>query len=652
MDASFCSSQSIGDPRGCFVLSHDKPVKTTSYNTSIDVVDYVENNQYWYQSPFPQKYMALCFKLSSVKACSKSPSANDFIGLVTELVSNLTMVIESNNLGLEVILDGSGAPLDCLMGLWNPLVSTWIGHPWEAIHSNNETLGYNRFQVVDLPIEPIIPGFLIDLMCLESPPFGKFSGPNASYPVLVWEPSNQATIDSVAQSYIDCQLKHSSQSFAPLRYATNIDPAQMLVYQGTQTSRNSWNVRLDSMSPENSKLLEVSPISQIPENYFGSLVVVTEIEQILFTITFFTNQSSVYYYHLLVSKGEFGDLYQSGTFSLPLGDRGQLLYAKMIGNQQLLTYNENSGYILYSLELNNSSLLLDFKPLVFGVLPNDLGASFLSSTLDFINQKTDSNGTQSLEVIQYYSSSTCSFGATTWSIAISPFLEPLSVQGPTCLLSNQSPDFQDINTMSAINSHNPFSPCLYDGIVTFDSTSKQTISGLYVCIKQDLSFNVTSGPSVLDVGGNPQLSMALYNGQPHVLLIHDQGYCYNTETRNKRPSPRVCESTASTDSNSKVLNYAYGLFSDFLIHIEQSLILSACDNTILHGAYDQGSYPSGTLFNTFDYITGNATIGVITLHQGVSSTFIDYSACGAPNSHNDLVLDSWPLYPSLINIDK
>ena len=49
------------------------------------------------------------------------------------------------------------------------------------------------------------------------------------------------------------------------------------------------------------------------------------------------------------------------------------------------------------------------------------------------------------------------------------------------------------------------------------------------------------------------------------LEVHGEGYCYNSETKNKRPFPRVCASTPS--STSLTLVYNYGTFDAWFAHL-------------------------------------------------------------------------------------
>lgn len=74
-----------------------------------------------------------------------------------------------------------------------------------------------------------------------------------------------------------------------------------------------------------------------------------------------------------------------------------------------------------------------------------------------------------------------------------------------------------------------------------------------------------------------------------VLETHGNSYCYNTEARNKRPSPRLCDSTPSATPG--VLTYSIGSFASWKARLTSdtntSSLIHSCDSDILHGTYNQ-----------------------------------------------------------------
>ena len=66
------------------------------------------------------------------------------------------------------------------------------------MNSNNATLGYDRYQVLN-------PEYLqFELAVLEG--YGKFK--ESRYPFQVWEPSDQYSIDSIIQEYLNSGSSH------------------------------------------------------------------------------------------------------------------------------------------------------------------------------------------------------------------------------------------------------------------------------------------------------------------------------------------------------------------------------------------------------------------------------------------------------------
>ncbi len=77
---------------------------------------------------------------------------------------------------------------------------------------------YGRYQVFNVPEEP-------PLELYAATGYGKFSK-QQHYPYLVWEPSDQANINAVSDTY----LHHPLHLPAGLRFAINISPERFQVY--------------------------------------------------------------------------------------------------------------------------------------------------------------------------------------------------------------------------------------------------------------------------------------------------------------------------------------------------------------------------------------------------------------------------------------
>ena len=88
MNNSFCQTQEayqgINTENGCFVLNHDTPLTTISYNTTYELLELINSEKI---SPFFQKetkiHIALCFKCDNFDPCDGSDSAMMWTSLVS-----------------------------------------------------------------------------------------------------------------------------------------------------------------------------------------------------------------------------------------------------------------------------------------------------------------------------------------------------------------------------------------------------------------------------------------------------------------------------------------------------------------------------------------------------------------------------------------
>ncbi len=176
--------------------------------------------------------VALCGKTSGGGECDPA-----YLALADGLFARLMRL--QGPRGLTFILDGSFASPDaaCLAERWLPWAKTWQGKPAEAFVSNdcqgNATLC--RFQVFDAPIAQH-PDFTFEPYALLR--FGKFSLQSA-YPLLVWEPSDQAVIRETAKIYARAAKKVPQG----LRFAINISPERFSVF-AADYAKTAWNYKV------------------------------------------------------------------------------------------------------------------------------------------------------------------------------------------------------------------------------------------------------------------------------------------------------------------------------------------------------------------------------------------------------------------------
>ena len=204
---------------------------------------------------FPQLHVALCGKTPSWNEdnnpCSGSGSGAAFLKLLDDFISKLrkisfiefilgTAVSACFHFVLIICsLDGSFVPnakYPCMVGRYDPWNCTWVEHPVKALFSNaNNSEALYDFQVFNVPIASVPELSFYPYVLLN---YGKFSQ-QSKYPYLVWEPSDQSTINSVSH-YYSKGLAHLPQG---LRFAINLSMERFEIFNANATGR-AWNLRL------------------------------------------------------------------------------------------------------------------------------------------------------------------------------------------------------------------------------------------------------------------------------------------------------------------------------------------------------------------------------------------------------------------------
>ena len=119
----------------CFILNHDSPQESVSYNTTDDLVSYLHSLEFQAQRGDKSIQIAFCFKSAPDKCDEASDEFSDWLSLVDQLHQVLT---DNPPQGVQFLLDGDGKPISCLVGRWNPWLSVWIEpEPAEAFYSNS-----------------------------------------------------------------------------------------------------------------------------------------------------------------------------------------------------------------------------------------------------------------------------------------------------------------------------------------------------------------------------------------------------------------------------------------------------------------------------------------------------------------------------------
>ena len=160
---AFCTDQlrirNRTDPRGCFVLNHDTPTLLgrnyrRDYNSTGDLLALLAERSGplypFLTRPSVRVFFALCFKSIPIDVCAQTTAAaRHWRSLVDQLVASfLELSSRDPALNVEFVLD-SGVPQRCFLQRWRPLVGTSSPFPQQAFTSDNATLGYDRWGVLN-----------------------------------------------------------------------------------------------------------------------------------------------------------------------------------------------------------------------------------------------------------------------------------------------------------------------------------------------------------------------------------------------------------------------------------------------------------------------------------------------------------------------
>lgn len=253
--AAVCAAQARGggDARGCLLLSHNDVVSSrTDYNSTGDLLAALAAPEWrpFVTAPRPLT-VSLCFKAvpgAGGHACGNDTASRDWLSLVDELVADAEAAVADHGLNVRFVLDGGAAPVQCLAQRWRPWVATWItgDAPQDAFTSDNVSLGYDRFQVLNEPVAWFGVAALFG--------YGKFASSSNPHTWLLWEPSDEDTIDRMAGIYRDAGVVHAPG----LRFAINIDPAQWLLYAADHTGRG-WHDDVPASATASAPAVTVVP---------------------------------------------------------------------------------------------------------------------------------------------------------------------------------------------------------------------------------------------------------------------------------------------------------------------------------------------------------------------------------------------------------
>ena len=192
----------------CFILSHDTPQSNyMEYSTSTELILFLSSAEFALYSNSSFVTIALCFKAAPDKCQMESSKFKRWITLVDRLYDAFYAANVSN---VEIILDGDGKPIDCLVGRWQPWNSVWINTPADAFYSNSQENDYYRFRTLN-DNENVANW---EWMASADVNYGKFSSIDTPYQI--WEPDAQVIYFNLAGCGVVTNLSFSLRSIFAL----------------------------------------------------------------------------------------------------------------------------------------------------------------------------------------------------------------------------------------------------------------------------------------------------------------------------------------------------------------------------------------------------------------------------------------------------
>lgn len=682
-------------PAGCLLLNHDDvSILRQGYNTTDDVVAFVSDPAHaaFFRDPAPgaRKHISLCFKGCGGPSCpcdgDSSGLTRDWLSLVDDLFQKLNAAVASNGLNLEILLDGSGnVGPSCLADRWRPWNSMYIsgGDPDEAFFDNtrNASVGWDRLAVLNEPEDQW--AYAVDHA------FGKFV--HGSYPYVLWEPSDQASILKYADAYISTGQAHG----AGMRFAINIDPAQWETYAGSRTGR-AWDAVLVPANVTGaggaSLALPTMTVLRMPTGQQGYAHVAVHLWQVV------AGPSAALHYSITAFDGVGDPPAPLGTGALPppgiapTGD-GQPVSAApvVVGGTAYVAVAATSvgtgtvSAALYAVQASGSAASLSWTA---GVqFPRAFPPSTAAAASCVLACGPEGTDTCTATV---YAPAPGTGGGCALFLSLRTWNGSSVLPAPACIVAEGAalgPISPGNLSVAGVGYSNASTGAPLVAVAVVYSDAHATVYGAAACVDVRASavsalndptcgagladleaprpahaLAGTSQPLPLWVGSRPQVALLASpapGGGVAVLSVHGSGYCANAEAHNKDANTGLCDQPPVANSGGAYLNYAYGGLAGWT----EALLLAAaqtaasesgpaaaaagvsygaspCSLTFAAGMWGMGAGPSPALWH--DASTGAVAGGVA--YEGLGRAVADPLSCGlALPSPGDLRLGGWPL---------
>ena len=590
------------DLRGCFLLTHDKPIEDINYPNIYKYINSIIDNQRYFKNRGIKFNLDLCFKNTPSNICEYNE--HEWISLVDDIYKYINEMILNYELDLEIIYDGK--KLDCLRKKWPLWNYTWIRNrdPDEAFYSNDIEKSYNKFSVFNDEYIHLENDSLLN--------WGKFK--NIERPLQVWEPNNQKDIQYCQTIF---EQKPHNYGYA---FSINIDTSMFQVFSA-------------EISKEN-----------INHNFEKNLNIIYSIFEVINgKMFFFNNQKNilkVYFFNnnnLLESEKEIEVKF------LPKGELKEIIYIKRDKDKYSFLIFNNIG-----LYCENLIDIKSLKILYSNCNQNDIIKYILRNENSIENKKyygyynpISNNLNIKLFSVSLLNNSNIIF-------AFVPESKPYEIHiiNIKMLLDFPYINFDNFPYISKaiilskeiqnINIKCSFENCL---LLYSLKEDENKINSFFIEIKEEFQL-ISNKYKYFGVGEN--YSLKVFNSpkdkKDKFFLVKDSAYCYHNEKNNKNANILMCDQKEI--SIPYVLNYIYGNLEKEKEKDEDKIennYSSVCSNYTITGTYDRGDNPKISIYfenNEFNFIE---------VHNGVNENVKNEinDNCGLSNFYQGIVADNW-----------
>ena len=480
------------------MLNHDKPSLIDGtirydYNTTDDVLDYLVTRRR--ASSVKTTYIALCFKSIPLDRCDEN---SEWVGLVDDFFVKANEILFNYSLNVEFVLD-SGVPAKCHADRWRPWVSTstWTE---DALFSNNVTLGYDRYQVLNPNAaasqskrRKLSGASCGDFASCAELKFGKFANDTTSFhSYQVYAAFEQVKIKVYIGFFFETGVRHDPG----LRFAINIDPAMFQVYSAAKDEVNKKDAagRSEVFASMSSKPM----IARIREEKL---------------MTAFMASQEIMSYHI-------GSAYDTPSFR-NISLTSPMSQLSSDGDKMILISHSDGEHELYRLSLFEDSLVLHKHFRIENVTSSRLIDSAqglivsVSTTLDGCDLTLLIIGLKDYQV-----------------------LDSICLENGVSLVDNNDTSISYDVTKVSENS--------YAALVMYSSSVQMYGTWVNFSVSEEMTISFQTmrtspqSPRFLAPGRDPSVSL-VQNGDIQALVVYADGFCYNNEVRNKYAGIGVCD---------------------------------------------------------------------------------------------------------------